>query len=158
MNANKKKKVSYRLIRLLMIYAGLPLVGIFYYMLSEELFNLFTRPMAISFEHLSQLIVNFLMPFQILLLILLIIYLIVQLLVYSILMEFIVLPWVKNKYGVILLSGVLCSLFPLFSWGGIKLNNIYEAGLNLCLIGFISGVFMGYILYCSYRNQLKQNQ
>lgn len=158
-NTNKKKKkVSYWLSRLFIIYLGLPTVGMVYYGLSKPLFSLLMNPNADSLSAVYEVIAK--TPSLILFIpIFALFYIFTQLLIYSIIMGIIVLPWVKNKYGVMILSGVMCALFPLISMtGDFSLNNLYSAGINLCLAGFISGIFIGYLLYCSYRKQLEKNQ
>lgn len=158
-STNKKnKKVSYRWRRSLMIYLGLPLIGVFYSKFSIALFNVFIQPTEKNLLEVYTAIGSSLGMMFPLILIFLIIYSFIQLFVYSVVMEFIVLPWIKNKYAVIFISAVMCLLFPIFSiTGGISFSNLYDAGINLCLIGFISGIFIGYMLYCSYRKELEKN-
>lgn len=158
-NTNKKKKkVSYWLSRLFIIYLGLPIVGMFYYGLSKPLFSLLMNPNADGLSAVYEVIAKTLSSI-LFIPIFAFFYLFTQLLVYTIIMGIIVLPWVKNKYGVMILSGVMCALFPLISMtGDFSLSNLYSAGINLCLAGFISGIFIGYLLYCSYRKQLEKNQ
>lgn len=152
----KRIEVNYVWRRFLIVFLGLPQVATAYYWLSNDLYKLFMMPSMDHFVSVCQSIIG--LPLALLLVPITIVCAFVPLCIYFIVMEFTVLPWIKNKYGVMILSEVACSIFmffPIFPFGGGFPRS--AMGLGFCLAGFMSGLFIGYMLYCSYRKQLEKN-
>lgn len=155
-NTNPKKiEVNYVWRRFFMVFLGLPQVALFYYFLSKELYKLFMVPSMDHFVSVCKLLIEW--PLLLLASPFTIFSAFIPLFIYFIVMEFTVLPWIKNKYGVMILSEVVCSLFMLYPILPFR-QFPSSMGIEFCLAGFISGIFIGYLLYCSYRKQLEKNQ
>lgn len=84
----------------------------------------------------------------------------VQSIAYCFLMEHIVLRYVRDKYKVIMISVVLCLLFPFFSFISLARpgDPAYIIDGSFYLVGAMTGFVVGYLLYHIYELDMQYAQ